>query len=251
MRRFATPNRSLPEELVQQIAHCKHAKDIWDAIKIGHLGVERVIEARQQTLKAEFEAARMKDNKKIDDFATKLAGISSKSAALGTTVIEETTLVRKLLIAIPERFLYIAATIEELVDLKTVKFQEVICKLKAYEERIGARSSNNSKDKLLLAHDEYDQKRRQDKSYSRGRGSGQNIEEGAKIVGDQEVVKEEQDEGKDLMKEAIRLTKPRKIDQSFSVSGVMPIGISLRIAHQGKTKNMQTFAKLMLTALLS
>ncbi|KAD3640707.1 hypothetical protein E3N88_29930 [Mikania micrantha] len=114
--------QSLPEDLVLQIAHCEHAKDIWDAIKTRHLGVERVMEAWLQTLKAEFEVARMKDNEKIDDFAAKLAGISSKSAALGS-IIEETTLVRKLLTAIQEIFLNIAATLEQLVDLKTVKFQ--------------------------------------------------------------------------------------------------------------------------------
>ncbi|KAD6454157.1 hypothetical protein E3N88_08863 [Mikania micrantha] len=173
--------QALPEDLVLQIAHCEHAKDIWDkegikasfdAIKTRHLGVERVMEARLQTLKAEFEVARMKDNEKIDDFAAKLAGISSKSASLGA-VIEETTLVRKLLTAIPEKFLNIAATIEQLVDLKTVKFQEVVGRLKAYEERIGGRGSNSSQDQLFLTHDESDQKGRFDKSYGRGRGSGQ------------------------------------------------------------------------------
>ncbi|KAD5317806.1 hypothetical protein E3N88_17752 [Mikania micrantha] len=117
--------QSLPEDLVLQVAHCTRAKEIWDAIKTRHLGVERVMEARLQTLKAEFEAARMKESEKIDDFAAKLSGIASRSASLGT-IIEETTLVRKILTALPERFLTIAATIEQLVDLKTVNFQEIV-----------------------------------------------------------------------------------------------------------------------------
>ncbi|XP_071699623.1 uncharacterized protein [Rutidosis leptorrhynchoides] len=144
--------QSLPEDLILQVAGCTHAKKIWDAIKTCHLGVKRVMEARLQTLKAEFEAARMKDNEKIDNFATKLSEIASKSAALGN-IIEETTLVRKILTAIPEKFLNMAATIEQLVDLKTVKFQEVVGRLKAYEERTSLKTTNNSHNQLLLSYE--------------------------------------------------------------------------------------------------
>ncbi|XP_071688422.1 uncharacterized protein [Rutidosis leptorrhynchoides] len=164
--------QSLPEDLILQVAGCTHAKEIWDAIKTRHLGVERVMEARLQTLKAEFEAARMKDSEKIDDFAAKLSGIASKSAALGT-VIEETTLVRKILTAILEKFLNMAATIEQLVDLKTVKFQEVVGRLKAYEERTSLKTTNNSHDQLLLSYEGWDSRKKRENSFGQGRGNGQ------------------------------------------------------------------------------
>lgn len=40
-------------------------------------------EARLQTLMAEFDRLKMKDNESIDDFTGKLSPISTKSAALG------------------------------------------------------------------------------------------------------------------------------------------------------------------------
>ncbi|KAD5802418.1 hypothetical protein E3N88_13778 [Mikania micrantha] len=161
----------LPEDLVLQIANCQHAKEIWDAIKTRYLGVEHVMEARLQTLKAEFEAASMKETEGINDFAAKLSGIASKSAALGT-LIDESTLVRKLLTAVPERFLNIAATIEQLVDLRTARFQEIVGRLKAYEERTAGRSSGNGHDQLLLSYEEWDARKRQEKYQGKGRGGG-------------------------------------------------------------------------------
>ncbi|KAD6795895.1 hypothetical protein E3N88_06791 [Mikania micrantha] len=138
--------QALPEDLILQIAHCQRAKEIWDAIKTHHLGVERVMEAWLQTLKAEFEAARMKDNEKIDDFAAKLAGIASRSAALGT-VIEESTM--------------------------TVKFQEVVGRLKAYEERTITKTSSSSHDQLLLSQGGWDSRRKPERNFNKGRGNGQ------------------------------------------------------------------------------
>ncbi|KAD6453316.1 hypothetical protein E3N88_08021 [Mikania micrantha] len=113
----------------------------------------------------------MKDSERIDDFAAKLASMASRSAALGT-VIEESTMVRKLLTDIPDRFLNIAATIEQLVDLKTTQFQEIVGRLKAYEERTAVRPSGSNQDQLLLSYEEWDAKKRNDKGQGRGRGMG-------------------------------------------------------------------------------
>ncbi|KAD6796064.1 hypothetical protein E3N88_06960 [Mikania micrantha] len=233
--------QSLPEDLVLQIAHCEHAKDIWEAIKTRHLGVERVMEARLQTLKAEFEAARMKNNERIDDFAAKLAGISSKSAALGS-IIEETTLVRKLLTAIPERFLNIAATIEQLVDLKTVKFQEVVGRLKAYEERTGACSSSSNQEQLLLAQDHDSKKIRHDKGYGRGRGNGQDNARGrgrgrgrsggrGRGAGRAQII----------MREDNLLRNSRKTDRSFNASDVMGTVTSQQIVLPERMMSRRTW----------
>ena len=164
--------QALPEDLVLQIANCETAKEIWDAIKTRHLGVERVMEARLQALKTELDLIRMKEGTKVDDFVGKLSGIASKSATLGSPIDEE-VLVRKLLISVPENFVNMAATIEQLVDLKTVKFQEVVGRLKAYEERTSAKTNNSSSDHLLLTYQEWDSKRKQEKGYGRGRGNGQ------------------------------------------------------------------------------
>ncbi|KAD4179958.1 hypothetical protein E3N88_28549 [Mikania micrantha] len=131
--------QALPEDLVIQVAYCERAAEIWQAIKTRHVGVERVMEARLQTLNVEFAAAKMKDGEKIDDFATKLSGFASRSASLGKP-IEETNL-------------------------------EVIGRLKAYEER--TKNTKPNHDQMMLSYEEWDQKRKQAKNLGRGRGIGQ------------------------------------------------------------------------------
>lgn len=72
------------------------AKKVWDAIKTRHMGADRVKEARLQTLMAEFDRLKMKDNESIDEFSGRISEISSKSAALGEE-LEEPKLVKKFL----------------------------------------------------------------------------------------------------------------------------------------------------------
>ncbi|GKD01083.1 zinc finger, CCHC-type containing protein [Tanacetum coccineum] len=64
--------QSLPEEQLLLISKYKTAKEVWDALKTRHVGVNRVQQAKQQTLKSEFEMLQMKENESIDSFVTKL-----------------------------------------------------------------------------------------------------------------------------------------------------------------------------------
>lgn len=132
------------------------------------------MEARLQSLKTEFDLMRMKEDTKIDDFVGKLSGIASKSATLGSP-IEEEALVRKLLTSVPDSFINMVAIIEQLVDIKTVKFQEVVGRLKAYEERTNTRMNNNQ-NQLLLSYEDWEAKRKNEKGGGRGRGNGQDGE---------------------------------------------------------------------------
>ena len=73
----------------------------WETLQTMHVGVERVKEAKVQTLKSEFEAIRMKDGESIDDFAMKLTMIVSNIHPLGD-VVEEISVVKKFLRAFPQ-----------------------------------------------------------------------------------------------------------------------------------------------------
>ncbi|XP_071713445.1 uncharacterized protein [Rutidosis leptorrhynchoides] len=170
------------------------------------------MEARLQTLKVELEAARMKDSEKIDDFSAKLSGIASKSAALGT-VIEETTLVRKTLTAIPKKFLNMAATIEQLVNLKTVKFQEVVGRLKAYEEQTSLKTTNNSHDQLLLSYEGWDSRKKRENSFGR-EGMAKTPGVGAEVMDSLVVEEGVQAENKTflLKREQANLTQARSTE---------------------------------------
>ncbi|GJV54523.1 uncharacterized mitochondrial protein-like protein [Tanacetum coccineum] len=89
-----------------------------EAIKTHNLGADRVKEAKLQTLITEFESLKMLDNGTIDEYASKLSGIASKSATLGE-VMSEHKLVKKFLISLPRRFVHIVASLEQVLNHKT------------------------------------------------------------------------------------------------------------------------------------
>lgn len=85
---------------------------------------------------SEFDCLKMKDNDSIDDFVGKISEISSKSAALGETM-EEPKLVKKFLKSLPrKKYIHIVASLEQILDLNTTNFEDIIGRVKAYEERI-------------------------------------------------------------------------------------------------------------------
>lgn len=92
----------------------------------------------------------MKDSDAIDDFVGKLWEISSKSATLGEN-IEEIKLVKKFLSSLPRRkYIHIVASLEQVLDLETTSFEDIIGRLKAYEERV-AEEEDETQNKLMYA----------------------------------------------------------------------------------------------------
>ncbi|GJX77404.1 zinc finger, CCHC-type containing protein [Tanacetum coccineum] len=171
--------QGLPEDLQMQVAGCETANEIWDSLKARFIGTEDVQQAHSQQLKSEFERLVMKEDDTIDSFAGKLMSIITKAATYGLT-FDEQTKVRKVLNA--DKFLPIVATIEMIVDFKTVKLEEIIGKLKTYEERLKFRkgSEEDNSEKLLFTRQEndrnyernYENDRRGGGNKTRGRGQG-------------------------------------------------------------------------------
>ncbi|GKC35783.1 zinc finger, CCHC-type containing protein [Tanacetum coccineum] len=152
--------QSLPEEQLLQITKHKTAKAIWNALKTRHIGEERVQQARLQTLKSDFEMLHMKEDETIDAFTTKLTTLVNKAASLGHTM-EDETLVRKLLNAVPDRYLQIVASIEQYSDLSEMTLEEAIGRLKTYEERIKYKGKQvDNQDRLLFTRYEEQGRRR-------------------------------------------------------------------------------------------
>ena len=125
--------QSIPEVLTLQVGDMSTAKEVWEAIKARYVGAERVKEARLQTLMVEFDKLKMEDEDTIDTFSGKLSEISSKAASLGM-IMEETKLVKKFLKSLPgKKYIHIVASLEQILDLKTTSFEDIIGRLKTYE----------------------------------------------------------------------------------------------------------------------
>ncbi|XP_042386783.1 uncharacterized protein LOC121978512 [Zingiber officinale] len=166
----------VPEDILLQIAKRKTAKEVWDSFKTRYLGSDRVKKACVQTLKSEFDALRMKETDMIDEFAGKLSAMSSKLSALGAT-LEDSSLVKKLLDSVPDKFFPIFAGIEQFHDLETISFEETIGRLKAYGERtLRLRgNTNDTEGELLVTHAEWQMRQKgsnvDTSSGGKGRGS--------------------------------------------------------------------------------
>nr|GEU56789.1 zinc finger, CCHC-type [Tanacetum cinerariifolium] len=112
-----------------------HDTEVWDSIKVKHLGADLDQKARLQTLRSELETLRIKPNEKVSDFGGKLSSIMAKFKGLDET-LEDKVLVRKLLNSALKKFLPIVATIEQYQDLDEMSFEEAVGRLTAYEEQI-------------------------------------------------------------------------------------------------------------------
>ena len=138
------------EDVLLTIAEKETAKKAWEAFKTMSVGAERVKEAKVQTLKGEFESHTMKETDNIHDFCMKLRGIATNIRVLGE-VMEESSVVRKIPLAVPDKFLQIASNIEQFGDKKTMTVEDFVGHLKAHEERIKGRSDSADRQQLLLA----------------------------------------------------------------------------------------------------
>ncbi|XP_018465591.2 uncharacterized protein LOC108837003 [Raphanus sativus] len=165
--------QSIPEAMILQIGHLGSAKKVWEAIQTRNVGAERVREARLHTLMMEFDRMKMKETDKIDDYVGKITEISSKAMALGET-IEETKLVKKLLGSLPrKKFIFMVASLEQSIDLKTAKFEDVIGRLKTFEERITDEEEDPHENQNKLMYTNAEQQQNRDYYGGRGR-SGRN-----------------------------------------------------------------------------
>lgn len=146
--------QAIPEDTLLSVAEKKTAKETWYAIKILCLGADKVKKARAQTLKIEFETTIMKETEQLDDFCARLSGVVTNIRALGEPV-EETYVVKKLLRAVPSKFLQIASAIEQFGNLDTMSVEEVVGSLKAHEERLKGQTQSNGGQQLLLTEAEW------------------------------------------------------------------------------------------------
>lgn len=142
--------QSIPEALVLQVGELDTAKKVWEAVKSRHVGADRVKEARLQTLMEEFDRLKMKDNETIDEFSGRISEISAKSSALGED-IEEPKFVKKFLKSLPhKKYISIVAALEQVLDLKKTGFEDIIGRLKAYEERVSTEEEASEEQSKLM-----------------------------------------------------------------------------------------------------
>nr|KYP60815.1 hypothetical protein KK1_023229 [Cajanus cajan] len=94
----------------------KSAKTIWDYLKEGYAGDERIRSMQVLNLMREFEIQKMKETGTIKHYSDKLLGIANKVRLLGTQFLDS-RIVEKILVTIPERYEASIAALENTKDL--------------------------------------------------------------------------------------------------------------------------------------
>nr|GEV09185.1 zinc finger, CCHC-type [Tanacetum cinerariifolium] len=124
--------------------------------------------SRLQSLMIGFQTLQMKEDDTMDAFTAKLNGYATKAKELGKT-LDESLLLQKLLDSTPDRFIQIVASKEQTNDLDDITLDEIVRKLKAFEERIKLQKEGQveSQENLLFAHGEHSRKGRR---FSKRRG---------------------------------------------------------------------------------
>ncbi|GJZ29117.1 zinc finger, CCHC-type containing protein [Tanacetum coccineum] len=103
----------------------------------------------------------MKEDDSVDAFTAKLNSYATKAKEFGKT-LDQSLLVRKLLNSTPDRFIQIIASIEQNSDLDELTLDEIIGKLKAFEERIKLQKGRQveRQENLLFAQGEHSKRGR-------------------------------------------------------------------------------------------
>jgi hypothetical protein len=125
----------LAEEEFVKVMHLETAKEMWDKLINSYEGNEKVKDAKLQTYKIQFEQLKMKEDETIGKYFLRIEEMVNAMKALGET-IGEPSLVQKILRSLPDRFNPKVSAIEELNDLKTLQFDQLLGTLTAYEMRI-------------------------------------------------------------------------------------------------------------------
>lgn len=145
--------QAIPEDVLLSVADKKAAKEAWEAIKTMRLGAERARQARVQTLKIEFETMKMTEAESIEDFSLKLSGLVTNMRALGETV-QENYVVKKLLRAVPARFLQITSAMEQFGKVDEMSLEEAVGSLKVHDEKVNGQEEKAT-GQLLLTEEEW------------------------------------------------------------------------------------------------
>lgn len=155
-------SQSIDDSTLLRVAEKETAADVWAALRSMHVGVERVREARVQSLRSEFDGLKMGDVESVDDFAARFTTLVGRIRELGDAM-EEKYVVKKLLRAVSNKFIHVASSIALFGDTNKMAMEEAIGSLKAHEELVKGRETAREEEQLLMA-------RGHDSSRGRGRG---------------------------------------------------------------------------------
>jgi hypothetical protein len=182
--------RSVPSELWSTLARKRTVKEAWEAVKVLRIGDERARDASAQQLRHEFATLTFKEGKTVTEFGLRITTLATNLRALGDN-ITDVEVVKKLLQVVPDKLSQAAVSLEMFLNLNNVSLEEVIGRLRVFEERAKPKKVTDAMGRLMLCEEDWEAhrkaRREQDSSGGstgsgsrgkrRGRGRGRGGEE--------------------------------------------------------------------------
>ena len=126
--------RSVPSELWSTLVVKRTVKEAWDAVKNLWIGDECARDASAQQLHREFGNLSFKEGESVNEFSIHITALATNLRSLGDN-ITDAEVVKKLLQVVPERLNQAAVSLEMFLDLNKVTIEEVVGRLRVFEER--------------------------------------------------------------------------------------------------------------------
>ncbi|XP_022953935.1 uncharacterized protein LOC111456343 [Cucurbita moschata] len=129
----------------------KTAKEIWDYLKAEYEGDERIRGMKVLNLIRDFKLQKMKESELVKEYSDRLLSIANNVRLLGS-VLNDSRIVEKLLVTLPEKFEATITTLENTKDLSKISLTELLNALQAQEQRRSMRQEGVIEGALLVKH---------------------------------------------------------------------------------------------------
>lgn len=134
-----------------RIMSLKSAKAIWDYLKLEYAGDEKIRGMQVLNLIRDFELQKMKESESVKEYSDRLLSIANKVRLLGSE-LNDSRIVEKLLVTVPERFEATITTLENTKDLSKISLAGLLNALQAQEQRRAMRQEGAVEGALPAKH---------------------------------------------------------------------------------------------------
>jgi len=151
--------RSVPSKMWATLARKQTVQEAWDAVKVLRIGDDRARDASAQQLRREFGALIFKEGETVSEFGIRISTLATNLRTLGDN-ITDAEVVKKLLQVVLDRLSQAAVSLEMFLDLNKVSIEEVIGRLRVFEERGKPKEITDAMGRLMLCEEDWEARRK-------------------------------------------------------------------------------------------
>ncbi|KAM1168019.1 hypothetical protein ACFX19_030509 [Malus domestica] len=127
--------QGLEDSTFENIVEATTSKKVWDTLSTIYEGVDRVKRVQLQSLRADFEAAHMKEGENISHYYSRLLVIVNQMKRNGER-LDNVRVMQKILRSFTSNFEHVVTVIEESKNLETMSAEELLGSFLVHEQRI-------------------------------------------------------------------------------------------------------------------